>query len=506
MSMSGEFTREADSGAMLAAVDLGSNSFHLIVVRVERDTFQVVDRMREMVQLGAGLDADNRLSAEARERALQCLERFGQRLRNLPRSRVRVVGTNTLRKARHTRDFLQHAERALGHPIEIVSGIEEARLIYLGVSHSVPDPAVRRLVVDIGGGSTELIIGEQFEPVALESLYMGCVSMSQEYFGDGKIDKMAWRKAELAAALELESVAESYRDLGWHQAVGASGTARTIAKVLQAQGWSEGGISAGGLKKLRKAMLNAGQLDKLSLKELSKERAPVFPGGVVVLQSVFDALGIEQMHVADGALREGLIYDQLGRIAHADVRERSVTALCARYNVDQPHAQRVEATARLLYEQAAGPWCLQDDYFALMLRWAARMHEIGLAIAHAQFHKHGAYIADNADLLGFSRRDQQLLAALIGAHRRKFPMAIFRALPDGLADAGLRLAVLLRLAVKLHRARSRQRLPAIAMVAGNDSLELVFPPGWLEQHPLTAADLTREAEYLRGAGFSATFT
>lgn len=503
--MTSERAREADSAAMLAAVDLGSNSFHLIVVRTEQDTFQVVDRMREMVQLGAGLDADNRLSVEARERALQCLERFGQRLRNLPRSRVRVVGTNTLRKARDTGDFLRQAERALGHPIEIVSGIEEARLIYLGVSHSVPDPALRRLVVDIGGGSTELIIGERFEPVALESLYMGCVSLSREYFRDGRLDKSAWRKAELAAALELESVAEHYRSLGWQQAVGASGTARTIAKVLEAQGWSEGGINADGLKKLRKAMIAAGSLDKLSLKELSKERTSVFPGGVVVMQSVFDALGIDNMHVADGALREGLIYDQLGRIAHADVRERSVSALCGRYNVDQAHAARVEQTALNLYRQVAGAWNLEDEYYGSMLGWAARMHEIGLAIAHAQFHKHGAYIAANADLLGFSRRDQQLLAALVGGHRRKIPVASFRALPEGLGDAGLRLAIVLRLAVKLHRPRSRQPLPELHLTARESELELVFPSAWLEQHPLTAADLAREGDYLRSAGVSARF-
>ena len=495
----------SDSAAVLAAVDLGSNSFHLIVVRTEQDAFQVVDRMREMVQLGAGIDADGRLDAAAQERALQCLERFGQRLRNLPRSRVRVVGTNTLRKARDTREFIQQAERALGHAIEIVSGIEEARLIYLGVSHSVPDPAVRRLVVDIGGGSTELIVGEQFEPVALESLYMGCVSLSQEYFAGGKIDKSSWRKAELAAALELDSVAETYRGLGWQQAVGASGTVRTIAKVLEAQGWSQGGIDAAGMKKLRKAMLNAGHIDKLSLKELSKERAPVFPGGVVVLQSVFEALAIEHMQVADGALREGLIYDQLGRIAHADVRERSVSALCGRYNVDPTHAKRVEETARRLFEQVAAPWKLEDEYFSLMLCWAARMHEIGLGIAHAQFHKHGAYIAANADLLGFSRRDQQLLSALIGTHRRKLTMATFRNLPEGLAEPGLRLAIILRLAVKLHRARSRQPLPTIDLAVDDSTIEVRFPSGWLEQRPLTAADLAREGDHLRSAGITAAY-
>lgn len=485
----------------LAAVDLGSNSFHMLVVRPGDGELQVLDRLREMVQLGAGLDARSELSEQAQARALACLERFGQRLRALPASRVRVVGTNTLRKARNARAFIADAERALGHPIEVISGIEEARLIYLGVSHSVADSDGRRLVVDIGGGSTELIIGEGFEPVRMESLYMGCVSMSREFFGDGVIDRTRLRRARTAAHLELESLAQAFRATGWQQAVGASGTARAIARVLQGQGWCEEGICASGLKSLRRALLEAGHVQRLSLKGLSQERAPVFPGGVAILSSVFEALGIDHMLPAEGALREGVIYDLLGRIAHEDVRERSVAAVCQRYQVDAAHAARVEATARACLDQVAHAWALDDPEDARMLVWAARMHEIGLAIAHSQFHKHGAYLAEHSDMPGFSREQQRLLAILIRGHRRKFPGAALGALPAERAETAARLCVLLRLSALLHRSRSPAPLPALCLRVRGRELEAAFPPGWLADHALTAADLAQEADYLGAAGF-----
>lgn len=485
-----------------AAVDLGSNSFHLIVARMDHGQLQVVDRLREMVRLGGGLDAHNELSQEARERALTCLERFGQRLRALPSQSVRAVGTNTLRKARHAYDFLQAARTALGHPIEIISGIEEARLIYLGVAHSLADNGQRRLVVDIGGGSTEVIVGERFEALHLESLYMGCVSMSREFFSSGKIDKGAWAKAEIAAGIELESVTAAFNQAGWADAVGASGTARAIAKVLVGEGWSDQGITAEGLRKLRKAMLNAGHVDKLSLKGLSSERAPVFPGGVVIMKSLFEALDVESMDVADGALREGLIYDQLGRIAHEDVRERSVEAMCTRYHVDVVHAQRVRDTALDLFDQISAEWDLVDGEPRHWLEWAARLHEIGLAVAHAQFHKHGAYLVQYSDMLGFSRQEQLLLAALVRSHRRKFPLTAFNELAESLRAPAIRLAILLRIAVKLRRSRTAAALPAIDLKLTDAGICLTFPKGWLEAHPLTAADLARESQYLAATGDS----
>jgi exopolyphosphatase / guanosine-5'-triphosphate,3'-diphosphate pyrophosphatase len=479
----------------LAAADLGSNSFHLIVAGLRQGQLQVLDRLREPVRLAAGLDKHQRLHPEARARALACLERFGQRLRHLPARNVRVVGTNALRQAQGTGGFLRDAEAAIGHPIEIISGVEEARLIYLGVSHSLPDAGGRRLVVDIGGGSTELIIGEGFEALYPESLYMGCVSFSERYFPDGQLGKEGWRGAEIAAGLELRPVQDRFRRLGWESVAGASGTIRAIREVLQTNQWCEQGISRDGLQKLRKALQQVEHVDALNLPGLAEERKPVLAGGVVILWTLFDTLGIEQMRVSDGALREGLLYDAIGRIQQVDVRERTVNSLMERYHVDTAHASQVEQTALRLFDQVRKDWKLEDDEYPAMLRWAARLHEIGLVIAHSGYQKHGAYLLANSDLPGFSRREQSLLAVLVLGHRRKFPVSGF----DSHGKAAQRLCVLLRLAILLHRSRGPEEPPAISLRPNGTSLELVFPEAWLAQHPMTEADLAREVEFLKAA-------
>jgi len=292
-----------------AAVDLGSNSFHMIVAEVNGGRLKVVDKMREMVRLAGGLDEKNRLRDEVAVRAVDCLRRFGQRLRGVPKGNVRAVGTNTLRKARNSGQFVARAEEALGHPIDVISGHEEARLIYLGVSHSLEDDSRQRLVVDIGGGSTELIVGRKFEPRYMESLHMGCVSSSQRYFRDGKITAQQMHAAEIAAHQELESLTTVYRKIGWETSVGASGTILAIHDAVHSEGWSKDGITPAALKKLSKALISAGHVDNLELNGVTAERAPVFPGGVAILSAIFEALGIEQMGVASGALREGLIQD-----------------------------------------------------------------------------------------------------------------------------------------------------------------------------------------------------
>ncbi|MDZ7661534.1 exopolyphosphatase [Thiohalophilus sp.] len=482
---------------LLAAVDLGSNSFHMIVARASDQTLQVQDRLREMVRLGAGLDDEGHLAADARLRALECLERFGQRLRGMADREVRVVGTNTLRAARDQGDFLRQAEAALGHSVEIISGIEEARLIYLGVAHSLAEDGMRRMVIDIGGGSTEVIIGERFEPLLLESLDMGCVSMSRQFFPDGAITPARLKAAELAAQLELEGFAHRCHQMGWEQTVGASGTAKALARVVQAQGWSEQGISAKSLKQLRKAILDVGHIDELKLKGLSEERRPVFIGGFTIMAALFASLDIKQMLVSDGALREGLLYDMLGRHRHEDVRERSVELLQKRYQIDTEHARHVEQTALSLLQQAAESWQLDDPVSEQMLGWAARLHEIGLAIAHSGYHKHGAYLLENSDLSGFSLQQQQVLAILVRSHRRKPDPALFSAFPRSVREAMLQLTILLRLAVKLQRSRLHAALPDIRLKARPRQLKLSFPDEWLDQHDLTRADLEREVEYLR---------
>jgi len=485
---------------VVAAIDLGSNSFHMIVARVSDGDLQVIDRIKEMVRLGAGLQEDKTLDAETRARALDCLQRFGQRLRSMSHDSVRAVGTNTLRVARDAEAFLVAAEQALGHPIEVVAGREEARLVYLGVSHGLTASEERRLVIDIGGGSTELIIGEGFTPVVRESLHMGCVSMSRAWFGEGSIRHKHMDKAVIAARLEVSPVEAYFKIMGWQAAVGSSGTIRAIRDVVQAAGWSEHGITLPALRELRTALLAAGHIDKLQLEGLTEERKPVFPGGVAVLLGVFEELGIEQMGVSDEALREGLLYDLMGRIQHEDARERTVNALSNRWSADMEHAGRVRTTAITLLDKLAGAWNLSHDEHVNMLSWAASLHEVGLTVAHSQYQKHGAYLLEKSDLSGFSRQEQRILAALVRGHRRKFPLAYFKALPNASCGPAIRLCIILRMAALLHRSRDDTVLPEIKVSGDTDRLNLVFPDGWLKEHPLTRAELKREKLYLKPTG------
>lgn len=486
----------------LAAIDLGSNSFHLIVTRWVEGELLVVDRLKEMVQLAAGLNKQHRLTPEAQARALTCLARFGQRLRDLPDSKVRIVGTNTLRQVRDGGVFLNRAQAALGHPIEIISGVEEARLIYLGVAHSMGDQGGRRLVIDIGGGSTEMIIGEGFEPLHLESLYMGCVSFTRAHFTGPRLRDADFWAAEMHVRQELEPFALNYRTLGWQRVIGASGTIKAIRDIVVAEGWSHGLITLEMLRRLRGLLLQLGTVGALMKRwNLDPARAEVLTGGFAVLHALCEELAIEQLEVSDGALREGVIYDLLGRIRHEDVRERTITTLVRRYGVDLRQAERVRLSVLQLLQQVGDSWQLHDEGLVQDLEWAARLHEVGLAIAHNHYHRHGAYILQHSDLAGFSQAEQVLLAALVRGHRRKFPLDVFADLPVTLAESARRLCVLLRLAVLLHRGRSEQALPELQLSASGRTLHLRFPPDWLEQHPLTQADLTSEAGALWMAGY-----
>lgn len=484
----------------LGAVDLGSNSFHLVIARVVHGELQVVDRLRESVRLAAGLGADQRLAEDAQARALAALDLFGQRLRDLPPGAVRAVGTSTLRKAKNSGDFLERARRQLGHPIEIVSGREEARLVYLGVAHSVSDEPGPRLVVDIGGGSTECIIGERYEPVLADSLDMGCVSYTQQYFGEGEIKKEHFRAAETAAQLELQPIERRYRRVGWDTAVGSSGTIEAVAQVLRDNGWGKA-ITAAGLDKLKKALLQTGRIAKLNLPGLRPDRAAVFPAGVAILSALFETLQIQRMDVAGGALREGVLYDLLGRIRHEDLRDRTIAAIASRWHADLEQAARVERTAMGLLKQVATAWSLGGEQPRQLLSWAARLHEVGLAVAWSGYHKHGAYLVANCDMPGFSRDEQAAVAELIRVHRRKLAV-LFRDLPPLRSEMTLRLAILLRLAVLLNRSRSSRPLPLLALDFDKQLLTLRAPQRWLDDHPLLVADLEREREELAVLGLT----
>jgi exopolyphosphatase/guanosine-5'-triphosphate,3'-diphosphate pyrophosphatase len=485
---------------VLAAVDLGSNSFHLVVARYSHGQIVVIDRLREMVRLGAGVDAEGRLDKQVAARALACLERFGQRLRDMRAGSVRVVGTNALRIARRKQTFLERAREALGHPIEIISGMEEARLIYSGVAHTLPAEVGRRLVIDIGGGSTELAVGEGYEPQLLESLKLGCVSWSQRHFADERLSPKRLERARLAARLEIEPFQARFLQCGWESVVGSSGTVRAIGEVLRERHPGALAIHAEQLDALLADLGQVGHCRELGLAALTEERRPVFAAGVVILAELFDALGLEQMRLADGALRDGLLYDMIGRLTDEDPRERTVGSMMRRYHVDTAQAARVEHSTRGFLAQVAEAWELTDPAALQALAWAARLHEIGLDVAHSGYHRHGAYLLANADMPGFAREEQQLLARLVGAHRRKLTLTgLEELIPpwDALAPF---LIVLLRLAVLLHRGRSDTPLPAVELQARARTLELRFPARWLKEHPLSVEDLQQEIEFLRVSG------
>jgi exopolyphosphatase/guanosine-5'-triphosphate,3'-diphosphate pyrophosphatase len=491
-------------GQMFAAVDLGSNSFHMIVARYAQGRLEVIDRLREMVQLAAGLDADGNLAQSAWDRALACLARFGQRISGIPIGQVRAVGTNTFRHTQDPRAFLSEAESTLGHPIEIVSGTEEARLIYVGVTHDLAFRGERRLVVDIGGGSTELIIGRGQEPDQLESLAMGCIESSQRFFGNGKITRSAFKDAETAAALELRPVRDAFGRDHWDGVVGSSGTIRAVHRVLLDANWTEGGITRQGIKRLRREMEAAGRTSKLDLPGVPEERKSVFPGGVAILSACLRNLNIDEMQVSDYALREGALHDLIGRVRRQGLREESVRGFAARHRVDEAQGARVSATAVAAFDQVHEAWALAPAHRA-MLDWAARLHEVGLSISHSGYHQHGAYLAEHSDLLGFSREEQLVLATLIVGHRRKLTREVFERLPDRLRPPVIRVCVLLRMAVLLHRSRLPQALPPLRWDAGSDALRVSFPRGWLDEHPLTEADLQEEQNYLTRVGLTLTY-
>ena len=483
-----------DLSDQLAALDLGSNSFHLIVAQQTKGRLQTVDMIKEMVRLGEGLDGSQSLAAAAKRRALECLERFGQRLRHLRDENVRIVGTNALRKARDADAFIAQAERMLGHRVEIISGREEARLIYLGVSHALEDSHDRRLVIDVGGGSTELILGRRFRPEIMESLYMGCVSVSNRCFAAGALTKQAFKTAVNEGLKELESVSAQYRKAGWDVAIGASGTMLAVQNVLTSLSCKDlKHISPAGVQEIIDRMIDAGRLERLNLPGLPPERRAVFPGGVALVAALIESLGLQGLQVSDGALREGLLHDLLGRAHHQDIREQSVRNLMSRYHIEEPHAKRVRDTALSLHAQVAASWGLQSPEDRLLLAWAADLHEIGMDIAHNQYHKHGGYLLAHMDLPGFSRPDQSQLASLVRLHRRKFA---FEDIPVSAAGRILRLAALLRLAVVLHRSRSTVPLPHVAAVARDGLIKLKLPKDWLDKHPLTKLDLQEEAQYL----------
>ncbi|MFN8916832.1 MAG: exopolyphosphatase [Burkholderiales bacterium] len=496
--------------SLIAAVDCGSNSFRLLIGRVVETAhgkqIYPLDAYKETVRLAAGLNKDKLLDDDAFTRGLATLARFGDRLRSFHPDQVRAVATNTLRVARNATAFLKQAEEVMGFPLEVIAGREEARLVYVGVSHALPMPATEngslgnRLVVDIGGGSTEFVIGQGFEPDLMESLYMGCVSWSRNFFRTGEIDRHNLKEAELAAEREIAVIAKTYRQRGWEQAVGSAGTANALADLIHLNNLGgaatapEGVITRDGMEAMRQELLRVGHIDKLRLEGLKPDRIPVLLGGFAIMMAVFRELGLERMETCDNALRLGVMYDLIGRSENHDLRSVTVAQFQERYGVDRAQAMRVAELATRLFASAG---LLQGDELEetlQFLRWAAALHEVGLSISHSSYHKHSSYILANADMPGFSKKDQQELATLALGHAGKLPK--LRAAMEARAKRADTLdwtrVACLRFAALLFRRRVDVVLPPVTLEVRAEVLTLNFAGDWLEQHPLTAYSLEQE--------------
>ncbi len=479
----------------------------MIVGELRHGQLAIIDRIKETVRLSEGLDRQGSLTEAARLRALECLARFGQRLQDMQASDVRAAGTSALRRASDSALFRKDAEQALGHPIEVISGIEEARLIFKGVTESLPPNQGLRLVLDIGGGSTELILGQGKNPMALESLSTGCVSVTERFFKSGRISRRSFDDARLAARLDLRPVKSFFRDVTELEAIGTSGTIISTEAVARESGIADShDLTPDAVQQLIDRVLEFDNVSDLSLPGLSERRSQVWPGGLAILIELLEVLRIDRLQVSDGALREGLLYDHIGRLQHEDARERTVDALARRYNTDQAQGTRVAHTAAVLLQQCAKEWQLENPLTSKILQWGARLHEIGLDISHDGYQGHGAYIVKNADLPGFPRSEQAVLAFVIATQRGPIDMQTLELLPSSWRNSALRICIIHRLAVLLNRSRSTRELPRVEFDVSGESLKLAFPDGWLADNPLTVADLDREKNYLGDIDFELSYS
>ncbi|HAZ54625.1 MAG TPA: exopolyphosphatase, partial [Franconibacter helveticus] len=457
---------------------------------------QIIGRLKQRVHLADGLDANNMLTEEAMERGLACLSLFAERLQGFSPANVCIVGTHTLRQATNAPEFLKRAEQVIPYPIEIISGNEEARLIFMGVEHTQPERG-RKLVIDIGGGSTELVIGEDFEPQLVESRRMGCVSFAQHFFANGEITPDNFRRARLAAVQKLESLAWQYRLHGWSVALGASGTIKAAHEVLLAMGEKDGLITADRLDKLRDEVLNYKSFTSLTLPGLSEERKAVFVPGLAILCGVFDALAIRELRLSDGALREGVLYEMEGRFRHQDIRSRTAQSLANQYHIDREQAKRVLDTTTQMYDQwqAQNPK-LANPQLAALMKWATMLHEVGLTINHSGMHRQSADILQHSDLPGFTQEQQALMATLVRYHRKAIKLDELTRFTLFKKKQYLPLIQLLRLSVLLNNQRQATTTPPTLVLETDDNhWTLRFPHDWFSQNALVMLDLEREQQY-----------
>ena len=492
-----------DSGSddkLLAAIDLGSNSFHLMVAKAEFGELRPVHALAEKVQLGE-TDDSGLLTDSAIARGLACLERFKQLIDSTSPDKLRIVGTNALRRAKNRQAFIDPAEQIIDAPIDVIYGREEARLIYLGVAHTLSDDANTRLVIDIGGGSTEFILGERFEPKKLESLQMGCVSYGRHYLPEGLIHRDGFEAAYHRARIEVSHIRRSYNSNLWQEAVGSSGTLRAIEALIIAAGWRDSGIDRDSLEKLKEALLTFKHTNDINLDGLSDTRKSVVISGLAITLGIFDGLQIQKMRTSTGALREGVIYDLIGRFSHEDVRTRSVSAMQQRYSADQTIADLVCRRVGLLASAISNEWHLSKSEVDL-LTWAAALHEVGVAVSQKNYSQHSAYLVLNSDLPGFAQQDQEIMATLISGLRGKLRLDALDAIPDRKRQSVARMMVLLRLAVILKHVEEVESIPNLAVCAKKETLTLTYPEDWGEAHPLTIWEILQSESSFTRLGIS----
>jgi len=494
--------------SLYAAIDLGSNSFHMMIARETHGQFQVIDKHKEMVRLRTGLDKDGNLTDKAFQTGIECLERFGQRLKAIPNKNIRAVGTNTLRNANNSQKFLKQGKQALGCSIKIISGQEEARLIYLGVSHGLPANDDQRLVMDIGGGSTEYIIGKHFENRHLTSTEMGCISITQAFFAKGDITEAKMNKAIAHCRQILRPHRSKLNKFGWDTAIGASGSIKAIGKIIELNNWSDSGITLKGMLKLNQKLIESGSIQNIKLEGLKDERRPVFAGGLAILIASFIELNIEQMHVSANALREGLVLDSLGRAYSDDIRDISVKAMQLWMKVDTLQAEHILNTAKVLYKQARKTWDLESpDYdFKCLLKWAIMLHETGIAISYKRYQHHSAYLVSQSDMAGFDQEEKQMLSAMMLNHRGKIDLSVYDDMDESIAQKLIHLTLILRLAVRIHRGRDFELTKPQMSIKDSCEIQLEFEDNWLPDHPLTQLDLETEAKHLSAIDFSLKLT
>ncbi|MCF6346430.1 MAG: exopolyphosphatase [Thiomicrorhabdus sp.] len=490
--------------SLYAAIDLGSNSFHMIIARETHGQFQVIDKHKEMIRLRTGLDKEGNLTDKAFQAGIECLERFGQRLKGIPNKNIRAVGTNTLRNAKNSQKFLKQGKQALRCSIKIISGQEEARLIYLGVSHGLPAGDEQRLVMDIGGGSTEYIIGKHAENSHLSSTEMGCISITQTFFAKGNVTEQSMNSAIAHCRQILRPHRSKLNKKGWDTAIGASGSIKAIGQIIEENGWSESGITLKSMQKLNQKLIESESIHTIKLNGLKEERRPVFLGGLAILIATFIELNIEQMQVSANALREGLILDTLGRVYAEDVREISIQAMQRWMSVDTQQADYILTTANALYKQANKTWALQTpDYdFKCLLKWAAMLHETGIAISYKRYQQHSAYLISQSDMPGFDQQEKQMLSALMLNHRGKLDMSVYNDMDESVAQSLIYLTLLLRLAVRIHRGRDLESIKPTLTIKKDNEIYIEFEDDWLSFHPLTQLDLETEAKHLNAIDFT----